>query len=692
MEKSTIIKLRQSEATETESNGSYTVTLDTPVIMREGDSMKVHTVVLDTATESVVNVENDLQIEMTTARYFRCYKFNEPFEVVVNPAQSPGVSQQGVIYPLPNLRLAWVSVRDTSIGDNFFVDSLVMRTDSTNIARDFGRDYPVSFEYFSAVDGSKQFDQFDLPSHAIISHMNSGILIPINKRVRGKFFKLTISNKELSRKAGVYEFSQEQNLSKPGFGTPENPVRPSLTSGLASSVCWGVGDVQPGFPNGKPGGVLSLASESISLYEETLKFKLPASTYTPTEIAQIINGKMTALNSLPGNIGYNGPGGLVGAPGQGKFLVNNPFLTSVAQLRAKIDYAGGSNRTSARVIFSPGNTTETATEPGPAFGNDYILDIVDIEGSYLENAKDRWVGASQVSMNFDTNLKKLNFDALHFPAYGTTAEAAVGDIVPGVDYSNIPGTEFLQPQNTPAIQVPVEPQANYGGVGFTGLRAFNLDTVTDSQGVVTEQVGKFSPFWDTLGFGSSVLVRANDIGTAIPLDDSGSVFPIQVVADLGINIVGGDPTIDGLVRKETAANKPVGLPFVGFVANNLTTPILSQRTFDEAPEDEGYYMLEINMKFPQTLIGGSRLETETNSNSVQSIIGKYFTSGNFLQSQGAGEIMYTHVGEPQLINDLQVRILHPDFSVPTDIELGKKNSIFLEIIKPIQVQQPPVKK
>ena len=700
MEKSIIIKLRQSEATETESNGSYSVTLKTPVMVEEGDVVKVHTVVLDTATESVVNVENDLQIVMTTARYIRNYKFGVPFEMSVNPIQTAAA----VVHPLPDLRLSWVCSRDESSGVNYYVDSLVMRTDSTNITRNFGRDYPVSFEYFDPITGQQEFDQFNLPSFPIISHMNKGIIIPIKRRVRGKYFKLTVSNKELSKEAGVAEFTQEQDLSPIGFGTPVNPVNPDITRGVESSVCWGPGEPTADFPNGAPGGVLSNSANSIKLFTEKLSFRLPASTYTPTEIAQIVNGQMTKLLSTgnPGSIGYNGAGRPIGAPGQGKFLVNNPFLTTVAQLREKINFDGGSVEGNSKFVFSPGNTTATAKVAGtePIFGNDYILEVVDLATAFVDNNQDRFIGASQCSMNFDTNLKKLNFDALHFPAYGTADPTGFGALEPGVDYSNIPGTEQLQPAPAGG-DVPTEPQPSYGGVGFTGLQAFDLENATDADGNIIEVIGKRNPFWETLGFDASCLVKQVDIGTAVTGLDAagdGSIFPIQVVADLGRNIVGADPTIDGVVRKKSAAAAPVGLPFVGFVANNLTTPILSNRTFDQVSNDEGYYMLEVNMKFPQQMIGGSRQESETNSNSVQSIIGKYFTSGNFLQSQGSGEIIYTHVGQPQLVNDLNVRVLHPDFSIPTDTELGKKNSVFLEIVKPAlrpMIQndsQPPTKK
>ena len=57
MEKSTIIRLRQAESSTTNSNGDYQVSLKEGVNIEEGDQVRVHSVILDTATESVINIE-----------------------------------------------------------------------------------------------------------------------------------------------------------------------------------------------------------------------------------------------------------------------------------------------------------------------------------------------------------------------------------------------------------------------------------------------------------------------------------------------------------------------------------------------------------------------------------------------------------------------------------------------------------
>ena len=93
------------------------------------------------------------------------------------------------------------------------------------------------------------------------------------------------------------------------------------------------------------------------------------------------------------------------------------------------------------------------------------------------------------------------------------------------------------------------------------------------------------------------------------------------------------------------------------------------------------------MNLPQKMIGGAQAYPTT-SNRVQGIMGKYFTSGNFLQSQGQGAIVYQHEGDPVLLSDLSVAIRNPDMTLPARNDLGEKNSIFLEVIKQVPAPQP----
>jgi len=74
-----------------------------------------------------------------------------------------------------------------------------------------------------------------------------------------------------------------------------------------------------------------------------------------------------------------------------------------------------------------------------------------------------------------------------------------------------------------------------------------------------------------------------------------------------------------------------------------------------------------------------------------SIVNRYYTQNSFTSDQGAGSIAYTHVGEPQLLSNLNVSVLNPDRSFVSSNILQDKNTIFVEVIKAID-QNPNPKK
>jgi len=271
---------------------------------------------------------------------------------------------------------------------------------------------------------------------------------------------------------------------------------------------------------------------------------------------------------------------------------------------------------------------------------------------------DRVIGASQISLNFDTNLKKLNFDLLQTPFY---IDPGNGERVPGVIY---PPTGVTVPGGNPIVQ---EPQQAYGGIAFTQL----------------------SPpsFWQSLGF-DGLLATVNPDNDVITLDNSAQAKSVKITALVGTQITGTFLGNDLIIDKGATYTTPAQ----GDVITSLTTPIVANRTFDQVSNDEGYYLIEVGMKMPQKLIGGQvnrgQGSFSTSSNKVQGIMGKYFTSGNFLQDTGSASITYTHIGEPQLVSELDVRITHADGSPPLVNELGEKNSIFMELISTIRPAVP----
>ena len=649
MEKSTIIKLRQQEASSVATNGDYKVSLKEQVLLEEGDMVKVHSVILATNEESVITVEEDTRINMGVAKYFRQIANNKPTNFTTTPL---------IDFSVPDLNLQWACTKHPSTGENFFVQAIYMFSTSLDAAWRFGG-IDTIWEYYAVGTGKKTNITISLPRQYTARHNNRALVVPFGEgghgvHCLGKYFKMIHPTVDELDKKSVVPFTTFVDIAAgqpvpDDIGATNGPFPHILSSGVA----WG--------DDGTP---ISNTPSVLELFEEELSFIIKENTYKPAEIAQIINDKMVEIDSL-GSVGNNYP--------DNAYPVNNPFLSTVAQIDHKISLLRDKEGTIPQYFHIPGANESLPIPQQLLFFDPIPTSMTD----------DRFIGANEVSMNYDENLDKLNFDTIHFPQYVTGGGAGAVN-VPGIVYPT-PGNLYPNIGGGTDVPIPSIAQVSYAGIAFTRLDAFNVSI--DSQTGV-ETVLSRSNFWTTLGFENITIQSLTaDPSVVITLTDASTVRPLVIRSELGKNITGALPSIDIVVAKSADFDTPVNEA----VENSFTTPILSARGFGEVANDEGYYMLEVGIDIPQKLIGGFDGNNMTTSNKVQAILGKYFTSGNFLQAQGSGDIVYTHVGESQLIRDLNVRIVHPDFSSPLPNELGDKNSVFLEVIKAVNLGQPSKK-
>ena len=66
-----ILKLRQAEASVSKSNADFNISLDRPINMKEGDTLNIKSVYLDTITASgqMIELSDDVNIECDVAKY-----------------------------------------------------------------------------------------------------------------------------------------------------------------------------------------------------------------------------------------------------------------------------------------------------------------------------------------------------------------------------------------------------------------------------------------------------------------------------------------------------------------------------------------------------------------------------------------------------------------------------------------------
>lgn len=620
MEQNTLIKLRQFEANEVSINGSFKVSLSESVLLEEGDEVRVHSVILDTASESVISIDKDLDIRMGVGKYTRNFNHNQIPLTMMTPSPT-------AFYRVPDFRCQILCQRNIVTGANYELGWLIFVPH--NDFRPFG-DCITNWEVTPVNGGPKETIQITINSYKGREHRSKNAFQGVGELFGAKSFRNTDSSEYLRINGNLTPFTSEQNV------TTDSQLDLTENAGWA----WANG-----------GNTVPTGGSILSVREEFCNFTLPAGNYEPAELAQIINDEMVQINKL----GITGlryanppPSSLPNI-----YPIDNPFLSTMNQQLDKITTEGFKMvlcpEVFANEILVPGVKVPTAT-----FLSDGAASLAD----------DRFIGSSQISMNYDTNLNKLNFDAMHMPVY--VSPGGSGERVPGITFPDDPATN----QGGDTFPALMQPQINLGGTFFTTLEP--------------------ADFWQTtLGFGD-ILVDAELVDSAneITLDDTTVLRPLIIKLVPGKNIIGALSTIDSIVDKGASTLVPVTEP----TENSLTTPIIASRTFNQTLNNEGYYLLEVGVNFPQKMIGGqiNGNTLATNSNKVQSIITKYYTSGNFLQDTGSGSIAYTHVGQPQLISDIDIRVVHPDGSQTTNTELGPKNSVFLEVVKAFKPQYEPI--
>jgi len=335
---------------------------------------------------------------------------------------------------------------------------------------------------------------------------------------------------------------------------------------------------------------------------------LKKGVYSPTQIASLITDRMTRINAS-GAIGNNPAGGL--------YPVNNPFLGTIIQQTQQEANLFFCRADGGQLIkynqFGVGQLAETASE-------------------------DRFLGASQVALQYDDSHKKMEFSILHTPIY-VNHSGAGNDAQPGLEYT----TYGLDDK--------------YSGVAFTSLEPLD--------------------FWKKLGMDNSC---ANYSSGETPIPDVGGIMgvnivPISMSLVEGTNITGGFESIDTPVQKNNEFRKPNG---TGEIATNATEPIFGDVIFTNDYGNEGYYYIELSLGIQQSLTGGHGT-TSFNSNKIHSIVGTYFQTNNYTTDNGSGSIPYIHKGEDMLISGVGVRVLNAQGEVPQDNELGENNTVFLQL-------------
>lgn len=259
------------------------------------------------------------------------------------------------------------------------------------------------------------------------------------------------------------------------------------------------------------------------------------------------------------------------------------------------------------------------------------------EYNALTPTNDFLIGSSNVALEYDEGLSKFKWTILNNPIYaGANADISIQAIQQGNT-----GNYFIANKNS--------------GIVFNNLEPHSL-------------------WFDKLGFDASI--TAQPVSKLNPL--IGTTLQNQTMTSLilkeKVNMTGSYKGLDVAVIKNSFQKVPSFADING--ASTVQNSIFASTSLQSLITKEGFYIIEIDMGIPQDIRGFK------NSNRVQAIVSKYYSTNAFTSCYSEGSIPYIHRGiQPVILNKFQVRILNPDFE--NSKTLGDNNTLFLEVIKNI---------
>ena len=353
-------------------------------------------------------------------------------------------------------------------------------------------------------------------------------------------------------------------------------------------------------------------------YLVSLELTVPSGNYEPSELCELINDIIQQNNPRQSN----------------NIIENQTILQDGIQIQERFQ-AGGSN---TEEFFMCKTTARTSP-----------LGIDSMHNLPTHNPPKSLVplfGSSNFQLAYDDDNGRFLFKYLHMPFYN----------------AGTPTIGYFQSSYDNKFTV----ITRAGGIFFNQLSA------TDTNGNQIDFFGK------TLGFDLNSLLSnygyaGFNIGSTVKL-----LHPFQFDLTTGQSITGGLTVLDGVVAKSkgdfftNAQTK--SLPAYSTTQTNITDSIYSN--IDKALDTQmnfGYYLIEVNAQFK------NKYMTESNNFShISQIVSRYYELDSYTSGE-SGTIVYTHSGEPTMLQSFHCRILTSDKDLAPN--LGDDNSIILEIIK-----------
>ena len=638
----TLIELREDTADNNnsiENAGSFQVTLNEPLILKNNDQLSLSSVFVDSvATNSGKIVISDDETEFTIKNYIYFNNYGDIASKPILPYRRPlGTNTDGshIVKGL-NDGFDYVACDNTgSISVGAFICPQL---------RIF-----INMQHF--VDGHLSEKQDATTFHFTYTSLNDKLVnftMDLSKQVNlTKMIARAGTNSDGTPKQGFYttdDYKDDFGEFPAGFpfdfkGTISsiNIATPFITNDRRSGKLHGGFLNQIDFPKN-----VAYQFDGIRLAPMifTYNFTIASGAYDPSEFARVITDKLASQN-----VTTTDPLNFIDTPDtdKNKYLsdsrsFNSPYLNLGKKLKAI-------------------QTDSTQ----------FICCRHDGEGIIKVSADDWLVGSTQCGLEFDIEQNKFFFSQLHSPFYNQpsgvpsmgTSFVNVLNVVNGSNSQSKVATDFFFTAN------------KNGGVGFTDLQPSSVwfDKMGMNPNILTNFATKI---FSTNAAGiPTTTAQYKDIETHAQIFTD--LSPITFTMNDGIQTTGNFTSLDSAIDKTT----PRIAPDLSKLSD--TSNILKQ-IYARSSLNEGgslpYYLIEIDGKGINSDIRGS-LASAINNTKISGIVSRFYQTQSYTSSiDGSGAIPYIHRGEPLIIDSFKVRILDPNGELTENIQ--DSNVVFLQ--------------
>ena len=397
-------------------------------------------------------------------------------------------------------------------------------------------------------------------------------------------------------------------------------------------------------------------SGTYDIYSNEISFTLDTGFYDPDDIAQKMTEKIV-------NIEYGG------RLGPEKYNISkNPLLKTIQAIRV--------DEGKELTFFDIDSTNNRKFQ-------------YDTNTAALSERLNYIIGSSQFGLSYNQGEDKMEILSIHnslfnsrfFPKdYETEkqrGQPAINSTAPEVriirnkanaaqDAASLAkATKFVANKNSGIYLTKLEPQELWIGADSQ----FKFDST-----IIPTYTKKTFVTVDSLGNSSTEIVYS----------------PTELIE--GQNITGDEAGLDEIIQKSISSTvtnnafvngffqafdiqRPV-LPDTSIISDVIgsNTIIAKNKIGADILEEGAYYKVQVDMGIKNELLGNN------NSNTISSIISKYYSQNSYTSSYSEGSIPYIHQSdEPLYISNIRIRILDPKNSLSENI--GDRNSVFLEVVK-----------